>query len=300
MRLDRMLSLCLVHPLTKMGMVPVESALPVLMYHSISDEAEQGVPAYYKTSTDTNTFERHMGCLKNQGFRSVSLDEGFRILQQGHKSREKAVIITFDDGFRDFYDRAFPILRKHGHTATVFLPTGFIGTERGSFKGRECLVWQEVRELRANGIRFGSHTVNHPKLYELPWNAIESELLLSKKCIEQELDEEITTFAYPYAFPQEDRHFVSRFTDTLHRHGYRNCLTTVIGRLRANDDPFRMKRLPANSGDDEALFTAKLEGAYDWLSVVQGVFRSGKACMKRARSPINGTRSDTLAKLNRS
>jgi peptidoglycan/xylan/chitin deacetylase (PgdA/CDA1 family) len=162
------------------------------------------------------------------------------------------------------------------------------------------LTWQEIRELRENDIRFGSHTVNHPKLYELPWNTIESELKLSKERIEQELGEEITTFAYPYAFPQEDQRFVSRFTDMLQQAGYRNCLTTVIGRLRANDDPFRLKRLPANSCDDEALFTAKLEGAYDWLSVVQGFFRSGKAWLKRERRPMSGPRSGTLAELNRS
>ncbi len=281
-----------------MGTASDRAALPILMYHAISDEPEPGVSAYYRTNTSPARFEQHLRCLNAMGFRSVNLDETSLMLPQGRAKREKIVAITFDDGFRNFYDAAFPLLKKHGHVATAYLPTGFIGENRRLFKNKECLTWQEVRELRANGIQFGSHTVNHPKLYELPWDTIESELMLSKECIEQELGEEIRTFAYPYAFPREDRRFVSRFTDTLRQQGYRNCLTTVIGRLRADDDPFLLKRLPANSCDDEALFTAKLEGAYDWLSVFQGFVRSGKTWMRRGR-PISGTRSDTLAELNR-
>ena len=85
--------------------------------------------------------------------------------------------ITFDDGFRDFHTQAWPILERHCFTATMFLPTAYISEQRRSFQSKECLTWEEVRELRANGVRFGSHTVNHPMLHDMTWDGILSELI---------------------------------------------------------------------------------------------------------------------------
>jgi peptidoglycan/xylan/chitin deacetylase (PgdA/CDA1 family) len=274
MELDRTLSLHLVHPLMKMGASSDKVALPILMYHGISDDPEPGVSAYYKTNTNPALFEQHLRCLNGKGFRSVDLDEAVRLLQQDWPKEGKFVAITFDDGFRNFYDVAFPLLKKYGHVATVYLPTGFVGENRRSFKGKECLTWQEVREMRAHGIRIGSHTVNHPVLYGLSWNDIENELSVSKQQIEQVLGEEITSFAYPFAFPQHDRRFTEKFIQLLRRQGYRNSVTTMIGRVGPDDDLLRLKRLPVNSGDDVELFAAKLDGAYDWLAYPQSWFKS--------------------------
>jgi peptidoglycan/xylan/chitin deacetylase (PgdA/CDA1 family) len=158
----------------------------------------------------------------------------------------------------------------------MYLPTGFIAQRRRAFRDKECLTWDEVRELRRAGVRFGSHTVNHPKLHGLPWKDIELELTVSKDTIEQELQEPVTSFAYPYAFPQEDQRFVERLVEKVREAGYRHCATTIVGRVMAGDDPFRLKRLPANSCDDRALFGAKLDGAYDWFAGVQRSMR----CLK--------------------
>jgi peptidoglycan/xylan/chitin deacetylase (PgdA/CDA1 family) len=133
-------------------------------------------------------------------------------------------------------------------------------------------------------MHFGSHTVNHPKLYDLSWPEIESETTVSKERIQQELQEEVTSFAYPYAFPQEDRRFTQRLAGVLRKAGYRHCATTVIGRPQAGDDPFCLKRLPANSGDDQRLLAAKLNGAYDWLGIVQRIFRVLKRGHSRSKS----------------
>lgn len=243
------------------------------MYHSISDADESGISSYYKTNTSAARFEQHMRWLTEAGFRSVDLEEGLRLAQRGIE-KEKIVVITFDDGFRDFYDSAFPALKKYGHTATMFLPTAFLGEKRQSFKKKECLTWQEVRELRAAGIRFGSHTASHPVLYKHSWPEIENELAASKENMEQALGEKIATFAYPYAFPQHDRKFAEKFQKLLRQLGYQNCATTVIGRVRSSDNPFCLKRLPVNDDDDQALFLAKLNGAYDWLAYPQSWFKS--------------------------
>jgi peptidoglycan/xylan/chitin deacetylase (PgdA/CDA1 family) len=284
MRLDRIMTLCVARPLAASGVMSRGQAVPILMYHSICNDPQAGVSPYYKTATSPGVFEEQLRRLNAAGYRSVRLDEAAGILQSGAARLEKTVVITFDDGFRDFYDLAFPILKRHGHTASMFLPTAFVGNDRRSFKGRECLVWGEVRELHAAGVEFGSHTVSHPKLYQLGWKEIEDELALSKDRIERELEQPVTSFSYPFAFPQQDRRFTARFTELLRKLGYRNCATTIVGRARPGDDMFCLKRLPVNFCDDLALFDAKLNGAYDWLAHPQGWY---KALRHRfARTPI--------------
>lgn len=287
MRMDRTLSLYLSRPLMKIGFgLGEEWAVPILMYHSISDDPEARVSPYYKTCTSSAAFENQMRRLQSLGFRPVGLNEAAQMLQQKSVVREKIAVITFDDGFRDFHTHAMPVLERFGFTATVFLPTAFIGDRRRSFKNLECLTWSEVRELSTRGVEFGSHTVSHPALYQMNWPDIERETRESKTEIENRLQTDINSFAYPYAFAQEDRKFTNRLAETLRAQGYRNCVTTMIGRAQADDDLFQLKRLPANSCDDDILFAAKLTGAYDWLAEPQLFVRHVKAWTKRTPARI--------------
>jgi peptidoglycan/xylan/chitin deacetylase (PgdA/CDA1 family) len=184
----------------------------------------------------------------------------------------------------------------------MFLPTAFIGDDRRSFcpkrasfstpnsqlsTARECLTWKEVRDLHESGVQFGSHTVNHPRLVELSKPEIEIELRNSKLEIEARLGKTVKSFAYPFAFPQGNEQFLNTFEGLLDRTGYNCCVTTEIGRMKAGDDPYRLKRLPVNSCDDPPLFRSKLEGGYDWLGFPQLAAKTIKhwtgRSMKRAR-----------------
>jgi peptidoglycan/xylan/chitin deacetylase (PgdA/CDA1 family) len=278
-RLDRSLTTAIFHPLERAALAGRSLRLPILMYHSLSDNPENGVAAYYKTNTDPLVFRQQMHYLAAAGYKTLDLMQVVARLQNDRPFGEKTVVITFDDGFKDFYIHGFPILKEHGFDATVFLPTAFIAAARRSFKGTECLAWHEVRELRKAGITFGSHTVNHPELIELPFPEIERELRDSKIELEQQLGEPVTTFAYPYAFPQRNRRFAQAFKDLLVQSGYACCVTTELGRVKPGDDPYRLKRLPANSLDDPALFRAKLEGGYDWLAAPQALIKKFKCDM---------------------
>ena len=281
MRLDRLITLNLVQPLRRfrtfdIGQSTADTTLPILMYHSICGDPEPAVPAYYKTHTSPAVFRQQMALLSARGYKGISLEAGLELLRTNEARNTRHVVLTFDDGFRNFYTEAFPVLQKSGFTATVFVPTAFIGTARRSFHGTECLTWGEVRELRDGGIQFGSHTVTHPRLTKLSRKEIEHELRDSKKELQQRLGQPITTFAYPFAFPRSNRKFVQTFEGLLAAEGYGCCATTEVGRVQPGDDVYRLRRLPANTLDDAALFGAKLDGAYDWLRLPQRIIKESR------------------------
>jgi peptidoglycan/xylan/chitin deacetylase (PgdA/CDA1 family) len=288
MRSDRLITLKLVQPFrqaTSSFRGVASRCLPVLMYHSVADQPEPGVRGYYQTTTRPDAFARQMARLKAEGFQGVDLSAGLTWLHSGSEiGNTKLVAITFDDGFRNFHTSAAPVLMQAGFTATMFLPTAFIGQTRRCFKTVECLTWPEVRELRRAGMQFGSHTVNHPRLVELAGPQIEAELRDSKTEMENQLGEPVTTFAYPYAFPQSDRRFCEAFRQLLATAGYDCCVTTEIGRVRSGDDVYGLKRLPVNSLDDDALLLAKLDGSYDWLARPQKLIKQLKRQLTRPRS----------------
>ena len=309
--------------------------LPVLMYHSISDRDESHLRDYFKVCTAPDRFRLQMQTLRDNGYVGVDLEAGLAWLNQtgapvsnparlsGEEPREaepttesplliphsafralhstfknlRPVAITFDDGFRDFFTEALPALVEHAFTATMYLPTAFIGETRRSFSPSPrsslstinsplstafaCLTWSEVREAQDAGMRFGSHTVHHPKLYELPWPEIEVELRESRTELEHQLSRPVHSFAYPYAFPGGDREFCRRLADLVVASGYRSCATTIVGRVMPGDDACTLRRLPMNGADDAALLLAKLEGAYDWMEPAQQTFKRVKRLLSR-------------------
>jgi peptidoglycan/xylan/chitin deacetylase (PgdA/CDA1 family) len=255
--------------------------IPILMYHSISDESENGVHPYYRTVTSPVRFSAQMQQLHAGGYCTLSPAEAVSATLDKNSRASKVVAITFDDGYRDFYSNAFPVLARYGFSAMMYLPTAYVADAPASFKGRQCLSWSEVRELQRHGIRFGSHTVTHPQLHDLNPAQVEKEIVKSKQTIEEKTGHAVDSFAYPYAFPQADEDFKRRLRDTLAAAGYENGVCTALGRASQESDRFFLERLPMNDGDDEALFQAKLDGAYDWVGQFQYFSKLAKACFRR-------------------
>jgi peptidoglycan/xylan/chitin deacetylase (PgdA/CDA1 family) len=274
-RADRLATLYLFHPLHRIS-ASEEARVPVLMYHSISNGNGQSVHPYYETITSVERFAQQMRFLHEDGYSAMDMTELLKFVTYG-KPLGKSVALTFDDGYRDFYTEAFPILSRYGFAATVFLPTGYIGKTAKQFKNRDCLTWEEVRELHRAGVTFGSHTVTHPQLTQSTSRELECELRQSKDTIEDEVGTPVRSFSYPFAFPEGNRRFTGRLRDTLQACGYECGVCTAVGTVGPDEDRFFLKRLPVNSWDDVRLFKAKLEGGYDWLHGLQYATKLMKA-----------------------
>jgi peptidoglycan/xylan/chitin deacetylase (PgdA/CDA1 family) len=277
-RFDRAGTLYLAGPVRKVLAGRGDGRIPILMYHSVAEEDESALQPYFWIATTPARFLQQMALLHEQGYRTTNLASAMASLQAGRGTAEKTVVITFDDGYRNFCQHAFPALERFGFTATIFLPTASIGEQPQVFNRRECMTWSEVRDLQQRGISFGSHTVTHPQLHGLSAERIREEILQSRQTIEEKTGCEVDTFAYPYAFPQTDGPFKAMLRGILEESGYRYGVCTRIGRAGAASDPLFLERLPVNSADDGPLLQAKLAGAYDWVGRLQSV-------AKRLRKP---------------
>lgn len=269
-RLDRAATLYVARPLFRWASAQ-DRKIPILMYHSVADEDESAVRPYYRVAIRPAQFLEQMTWLHEHGYRTVSLGSAVALLQTSGTTAAKTVVITFDDGYRNFCQHAFPALERYGFTATMFLPTASIADQPRIFKQRDCMTWSEVRDLQHRGISFGSHTVTHPQLHGLNREQIREEIVRSREMIEDKTGVAVDSFAYPYAFPQKDEPFKAMVRDILRESGYRYGVCTQIGRAGSASDPLFLERLPVNSSDDPALLEAKLAGDYDWLGRMQSL-----------------------------
>ena len=268
MRLDRQFTVGVVRPLLRAARVARAPSIPILMYHSISDDLDDGRRPYYRTVTSPARFRRQMSALRERGLRTLTLSEAARSLATPGLARaDPAVVVTFDDGYRDFSTTAFPIMQEMGMSATVFVSTGYIG--RSFFDGRPCLSEGDLESLACQGVEFGSHTVTHPQLRDVPRAQMVDELASSRRRLTTLLGKSVVSFSYPFRFPSEDPAFMKDLGDALSDCGYRQGVTTVIGLATPVDPPYFLRRLPVNDCDDESFFAAKLDGHYDWLQLAQ-------------------------------
>jgi peptidoglycan/xylan/chitin deacetylase (PgdA/CDA1 family) len=272
-RADRIATLCMFHPLRRLIRTSAPR-IPILMYHSISQLDESAKGPYYRIGTSPRVFGEQLRFLRTNGYQSIGLQQAVGLVEGAGRGPEKPVVLTFDDGYQDFYTEAFPLLSRFGYSASVFLPTAYIGDAALRFNGIECLTWSQIRELQKAGVEFGSHTVTHRKLRALGVDDIRDELRCSKSTIEEKLGCPVRSFSYPYAFPETDRQFKQTLRATLEEAGYETGVSTILGTAGPSSDRFFLERLPVNSGDDARFFRAKVDGGYDWLHAPQFAAKS--------------------------
>ncbi|MBP2644872.1 MAG: polysaccharide deacetylase [Firmicutes bacterium] len=199
--------------------------VPVLNYHMVDNLA---IPL----SISPEQFDEQMKYLSENGYHSITPDQLLDYLEYGRRLPENAVLITFDDGYLDNYTKAYPILKKYGFTATIFVVTGLVGNDP------RFLTWNQIREMRQNGFVFGSHTANHVPITQLGPEQAQKELTESSMVMENQLGTKPAYFAYPTgAYNRQAEQLVRRV-------GYRAAFTIRYGRAGMESDHFAIERIP--------------------------------------------------------
>ena len=148
---------------TRVGLTIDKAKVPVLTYHSIDDSGSI-------ISTPPRIFRQQMRTIKDLGLKALSLKQLSHSLRAQKPIEPNSVVLTFDDGFANFYTEAFPTLQENGLTATVFLVAGHCGGYNDwtgnppKLPRSKVLSWEQIREISDAGIDFGSHTLSHPDL----------------------------------------------------------------------------------------------------------------------------------------
>ena len=205
--------------------------LPILMYHSVHNMAESEA-ANANLIVDPETFESQLKALKNAGYYTLTPEEAYRILAKNEVPKgKKYVWLTFDDGNEDFYTIAYPILKKYKAKATNNVITGFV--KKGNAGN---LTVKQMKEMMAHGMSFQSHTVNHPDLSTTDKATQKVELTDSIDFLENKLNTEVNTIAYPSG----------RYNQTtldLAKKTYKLGLTTNEGLASAKDGLLSLNRV---------------------------------------------------------
>ncbi len=172
--------------------------IPVLCYHRVCPKSERGQDSP-SLCVSPEQFESQMGLLKLLGYTTVSVQNAAAAMERRKNLPARSVAVTFDDGYEDNYTYAFPILKKMGFMATVFLITDFIGKTNAWDSGKVRLLNEgQIREMHRNGIVFGSHTVSHLDMSKASAEQMKDELMRSKQVVDGLTSRVDTVFCYPY------------------------------------------------------------------------------------------------------
>ncbi|WBX86004.1 polysaccharide deacetylase family protein [Sphingosinicella microcystinivorans] len=226
----------------------------VLLYHRVSDALRDSV------TIGVEQFDEHMRYLAGNT-RIVSLDD---ITKDRLPADGPIVAVTFADGYLDNYENAAPILIRHGIPATFFVSTGKVD-ENAPFehdlrklgRGLPNMNWDQIREMQAEGLTFGSHTVNHINLAKSEPGLVEKELLASRATLERELGLGEVMFAYPFGKRAD---ITPERLEQVKAAGYvANC--SAYGGVNSREiDPWNIRRQGVDHSYDVPAIAAKLAG----------------------------------------
>jgi peptidoglycan/xylan/chitin deacetylase (PgdA/CDA1 family) len=243
-----------------------DSTLRVLMYHKINDVAENPL------SVPVGLFDEQMGLLRDLGYTVVDLEQVLDHYTGATPLPPRAVLITFDDGYRDNLENALEVLGRHGYPAVLFVPIGYLDTtlplpheERLAQRGivNRTLDWSDLPDIERGGIRVEAHGISHRPLADLEVDEAAREIVLAKLKLEEALGRPVRAFAYVKG---SEAHFKLVHLSLLRQAGYDIAFTSVSGANTPRTDPLRLHRYNVEPYPPRT-FELVLRGACDLIAV---------------------------------
>lgn len=213
--------------------------VPILMYHQIGEPAPKGSP-YRSLTVHPASFRRQMKWLRRLGYRGLSMHDIMPYVRG--EQHGKVVGITFDDGYRNVYQNALPVLREVGFTATNYfvarqLDGGNVWDYEDGVAHSDLMSETEMLDWAKQGMEVGSHTLSHARLSAIPEAQAREQIEGSRKELEALLGEPVTAFCYPYGAEN------ASVRELVRNAGYTNATTTAGGLAHSGDDPFGLPRV---------------------------------------------------------
>jgi len=237
-----------------------KNKVPILMYHSISRYA---TPKFKLFTVSPELFAEHMAYLYQHAYTPMTVTQFVKARAHGASVSsglpERPVVLTFDDGFGDFFTEALPVLKQYDFTATLYVLTAFINDtsrwlEREGEATRPMLTWDQLTEISKRGIEIGAHSHSHRQLDTLlPAMAIE-EIVQCKRHLEDHLGREVSTFAYPFGYHS------ATVRRQVREAGFISACAVKDEMSSATTDPLALVRLTVSVDTTVDTFAALLSG----------------------------------------
>jgi peptidoglycan/xylan/chitin deacetylase (PgdA/CDA1 family) len=222
--------------------------VPILTYHYIRVNPDRNDRMGFALSVTPSDFAAQMEWLAESGYHPITTEDLYAYLAGAQGLPSKPVILTFDDGYADFYTTALPILRSHDFRAVSYVVSGFVGVAG-------YMTSAQVREADRSGIEIGSHTVNHANLANLSAGGVWSQITQSKLFLEQVVGHPVVSFCYPSG------KFTSAVASAVAAAGYHDATTTRFGYSYTLANRYVWSRLRVSGGEPLGQFAAAVQGA---------------------------------------
>lgn len=236
--------------------------LTLIGWHRIG-QADDGL------TTSIEDFRAQLDMLADWGAQVLPLDEAYLLLEEG-RLPERAVSLSFDDGYASVLEQAWPELRDRGLPATLYAVSGFLQQgmrfpwDHAHPADSDLIRLATAEELcaaAAEGLDVGSHTVSHRWLPQLTSREIGDEVTRSRDELEDLLQQEVTSFAYPMGG------WTPEVREQVRAAGYRTAITVDRGRNRSCQDPHALRR--SFAFDRPADVRLQLDGAFTWMRPIE-------------------------------
>lgn len=215
--------------------------VPILLYHYVEYVQDQGDTIRKSLNIVPYTFDQEVKTLKDAGYTFITMSDLADALDNKINISSKSAVLTFDDGYRDFYTDVFPILKKYQVKAVAYVVPNFLD------KPNNLTTWQ-LQEIAKSGlVEIGAHTMDHSYLHGLHADTVKFEVEQSKKYLERKLGIRVVSFAYPYGA------FDNSAIDIVKKAGFKSAVTTIPGIFSQDINRFFLYRIRPGGRIGEAL-----------------------------------------------